>query len=935
MRALRALLVALLALVPLALSAQRPRVADGNAVRIVRVLAPADTGAWEYQVTLGPDVRALSPVAGRTLGARTPLAVTLQLGSQLIAGRQTVGMVTFSRGTERVESPLVVEVAATQAIALHAAASLAMARAGDDIALLFTLRNEGNASDTLTLVLDTPGGWSAAVVGVRTLTLAPGASALVNVQVTPPTGLAAGGTLVQLRAVGRTTVAQAQTTIEIGATRAQDAGEALRVNGSLSYLGGSNDLARNIVSLSLAGPLAKGIDISGELVSPINQRDAVTVRGASTVGLPVAGSHLRFSGSRGSVEFGRVSLRLPELAGRAVGGDGVAFSLRGPGVLGAAVVSDEAGAFTQGALTWAGGRGPVTVEAAAVRLRSGSMGVRDQRSLDALAVGARVQVSNSTSMGFELADRNSVAGHDIGVAADLAWQGAAGRAAVRVQHAPGGAAALALARDAVSAESMLRVSERWSVSGHTWFARDGDTRQTSLASAGGAINPSRRIGSNGEIGLLLSTTGFSSENEGTQQSSIDTEIGLRAAGLLRSVRWELEGTTRAQERLTRVQAVSLSERAERLSVRSGLTMPSRYGTLAARGGFAAANATQASEASFELQAAELRPIRALPWLSLEGTLQRAYLGRAAMDHARLSARAMLPGDLTLQLGVERESWSGTQIMPARSTVALRVTRAARVATADRWRSRTGVVFEDLDDDGVRDAGEPAVAGVTLRSGAQVVTSDREGKFRLAVDEAVPEIDVRTLRADQRPGSPTPADRWAIPVRTVGRLAVSVRRVAATADAGMPARTATIVVSARNAVGAEWRATVARDGLARFDALPIGIYTITAAAVEAAVTLRVETSTVRVERGSGLPGAEVPRFELLERDRPVRLQGGNAGLGVNAILGTQNTISFRQQQEQKQQEQKQQEQKQQELKQQELKQQELKQQEQHELEQGSR
>jgi hypothetical protein len=376
---------------------------------------------------------------------------------------------------------------------------------------------------------------------------------------------------------------------------------------------------------------------------------------------------------------------------------------------------------------------------------------------------------------------------------------------------------------------------------------------------------------------------------------------------VRSVRWELEGTTRAQERRTQVQAVTMTERADRYTVRSGLTMPSRIGTLSARGGFAAANTTQASEATFELQAAELRPIRALPWLSLEGTMQRAYLGRAAMDHARLSARAMLPGDLTLQLGVERESWRGTQMMPARSSVALRVTRAARVASADRWRSRTGVVFEDLDDDGVRDDGEPAVAGVTLRSGTQVLTSDRDGKFRLPVDAEVPEIDVRTLRADQRPGSPNAADRWAIPVRTVGRLAVSVRRIAATPEASATARAATIVVSARNAAGAEWRATLGRDGFARFDALPIGTYTITAAAVEAAVTLRVEAAMVRIERGSGLPGAQVPTFELVERDRPVRLQGGNAGLGVNALLGTQNTIGFRQQQEQKQQEQKQQEQ----------------------------
>jgi len=47
MRALRLLVIGLAAVLPLALSAQRPRGTDASAVRIVRVAAPADTGSWE------------------------------------------------------------------------------------------------------------------------------------------------------------------------------------------------------------------------------------------------------------------------------------------------------------------------------------------------------------------------------------------------------------------------------------------------------------------------------------------------------------------------------------------------------------------------------------------------------------------------------------------------------------------------------------------------------------------------------------------------------------------------------------------------------------------------------------------------------------------------------------------------------------------------
>ena len=320
MRALRHLLLALCAVMPLGLAAQRPRPADGSAVRILRVAVPSDTGDWRYAVTLEPGIRVLSASEGQVRGGNASLPITLQLGSQLTAGRQRVGSVSFTSGMRRVETPLLVEIAATQALALHAAAALAVADAGEDVTLLFTLRNDGNAPDSLTLLLDAPDGWKATVAGARSLVLAPGAASLLQVTVRPPIALTAGGTSIQLRAIGRGATAQAQTIVEVGATREQAANTALRVNSSVSYLAGTGALARSVASMTVAGPIARGIDVSGELVTPIDQGDARAVRGASTIGLPVAGSHLRFTGTRASAEFGRVSLRLPELAGRALGG---------------------------------------------------------------------------------------------------------------------------------------------------------------------------------------------------------------------------------------------------------------------------------------------------------------------------------------------------------------------------------------------------------------------------------------------------------------------------------------------------------------------------------------------------------------------------------------------------------------------------------------
>ena len=53
------------------------------------------------------------------------------------------------------------------------------------------------------------------------------------------------------------------------------------------------------------------------------------------------------------------------------------------------------------------------------------------------------------------------------------------------------------------------------------------------------------------------------------------------------------------------------------------------------------------------------------------------------------------------------------------------------AAADTAR---GYVFEDLDRNGVRDPGEPGIAGVRVSNGRDVVETDRDGAWRLAVED---------------------------------------------------------------------------------------------------------------------------------------------------------------------------------------------------------
>ena len=46
----------------------------------------------------------------------------------------------------------------------------------------------------------------------------------------------------------------------------------------------------------------------------------------------------------------------------------------------------------------------------------------------------------------------------------------------------------------------------------------------------------------------------------------------------------------------------------------------------------------------------------------------------------------------------------------------------------------GVVFEDLNRNGQRDPGEPGLPGVRVSNGSEIVSTDAEGRYEVAVDD---------------------------------------------------------------------------------------------------------------------------------------------------------------------------------------------------------
>jgi hypothetical protein len=74
----------------------------------------------------------------------------------------------------------------------------------------------------------------------------------------------------------------------------------------------------------------------------------------------------------------------------------------------------------------------------------------------------------------------------------------------------------------------------------------------------------------------------------------------------------------------------------------------------------------------------------------------------------------------------------------------------------------GIVFEDLNRDGIFQSGEPGIGGVMVSNGLRVVLTDRRGKYRLPAVTAKDRIDGITIFITKPAGYDVPLDRDNVP-----------------------------------------------------------------------------------------------------------------------------------------------------------------------------
>jgi hypothetical protein len=892
-----------------------------RSVQVMSVAVPADlVGQPDVSFTvaragasLAGGVAVGGVTAGRITADQRRVMLTLSVPSAARAGRVRVADVQFRRTLPVAESsaeesavapnddarvdlvivPVEVEVERVFDAMLATAVPVVHAVAGQRTQVALLLTNRGNAPDTLQLALTLPDGWRGSLDADAPLVLMPGATVAHTMRLSAPRTYRPGSSVVFVDAV-RASSGDSSTRRDVVArrvglpvqvitpTRATAFGPQLGLTYSAVQLPGES--VADAWGLTLVGPLSHGIDISASWT----QRAMAGAPGLSRVGGGQLFPTVALRHARWRLDAGNAAADFGELGGLVRGGRGVSGTVGDSASRLSAMVAQPF--LFDGVTRDAGVLAGVRVEHVHRGLRwSGTAThLRDplltRGALDALAVGVSRDISKATDARAEVAWRRWNAGSGLGASAELARRTASGEWRLRATSAPGGSAALARSQHdlTITGGHTMGAMRLGLVSWHADDASfDGATQQAS----GVGLMPQWRIGRSGSAGLDARMARTRSGDAIARQHTTSQVIGGYGAARLGAL------TTTTSASLTRVsrrlqfndEAMSPSTE-DQLSWTAQLMLPTAIGavdlfsSLQHRMG---RDVFAAGQHDLTLRVEQLT----VPWFS-ERVQVSGAIGRltslttgAHVTTQRVGLSAMLPFETYVRVDLERNPWLRAT-GPRGWTTALRMERSFGAPSLLRGGRGSGTVFEDRNGNGVRDAGERGLAGVVVRVGGEVVLTDRGGVYRLSRPGAgVPTIDETSLpfglllppqgaHGVLSGGRDGAVD---IPVVPTGTVEVHLELVPDSLAGASRGRDAITAVSVR-AIDARGRRHVARavvDGVARFDALPAGIYRLD-------VDASTSTEPLAVQGGA-------PTFTV----------GGEAAKQVvRVVLGTRRVRLFR-------------------------------------------
>ncbi len=842
-------------------------VADGTPRGLVTVViaVPAelrDEPDITYEVRTSAPLEVLGRLSGtaRIDGDRArPIVLTLRVPAGADAGQLEAAEVIFrARGREYLV-PVVLRVPVVRSARLTGARELRDLRTGDRLLLPYRVTNAGNAADTLLLEVRGPSAWRAQLQGAAHLVVPARDSVDFDVQVLVPPTANVGDHSLAVRMRDAATGEERgviHTTLGVIGRAGQVAGLVLRP--SLAFATSSSGSASQVGAV-LSGPVGNGMQLRAQL-SPRSDdaRRGMPSQGLSSVGATPSSFAASLATDRWSVSAGNTGMQLSELAGVNLMGQGVIGQLDGERYDGRAIVARSTGASHGGRLLGAGlwretTHGRFGGQVSALTEQRGVAGAGNARELTAVGVDYLSPLMGTVRVGGGAAHRAMADATGIGFTLNATHERPLDRVTLSVTHAPGGSEAFARSIDEWQLSGARVLTDRWSVDAYGQHSHDAGALFRGMDVTSWSVG--QRYALQPDVSLHL--RGQSSQFRARAAAGGIGDFGAGEYGVLGGAEWgvgpvslnaeaSMGTVTRSAELLGgRVHETAATKRGVRMGA---VRVFDTWGTL---DGNASIESTEAGvgipgtvlATSVRWSGIPLAVAGRQLRLNTEASYQRLGDMQTALV-TRASLVMNLPWGLDLAMSAERNPFFRDAEGRAGWIGALRVSAATRIFTP-KALGPEGMVFEDRDLNGRRDAGEPGVEGVIVRRGEARATTDRDGRYRLPVRaRGRTRIDQGTLPLGLIAHPLLAADtleRLDLPVLPTGKLTVHLDLVPDEGGRVPDVDLRGAIVLLRDASGFEWVGRRVTDTTAVFDGVPSGTYTLRFNFDRLSETLRVQES----------------------------------------------------------------------------------------------
>lgn len=797
----------------------------------------------QYSVELLGTTEVLGRLDGALGGAgRRQILLTLRVPSDARVGLLDVADVHFRTEDGRVIIvPIILRVPAVRVIRLIAPPMFQQLRQGDRLEVTYRVQNLGNAAERVRMVVEPPSGWVLRSSRSATVTVEPFETQDVTFRVAIPAIADGGEYLVgttALRAADGDSVVLATASARLQVEPREVTAPGLEFRPFVAAAATRN--ARGMATgFSMSGAIADSTSLFLTVmpISTQNGSAGLGLAGIGAAGVPVQAS---ITGRGWTTNIGSTSASISDLTGLYVVGVGAQAAYDRNGKEARALVAKPFGGDNRSGGHLAAGYWTRTamgrVGGSVSNLRESEDG-RTMRDLTAIGADWQSPEWKSWVLDAGVALRSTFGESGLGFRSQALRETARDFLRLRYAHAPGGGRAFANGTNTFDAEASRDFTDRLSLQGNVFATQDESPAIGESKNYTASLSQQYRLNDVAVVRAQLMTWSFHTQPPGALVGafgSSQTMLGLGAGYPL--ARWTMTTDVRAGVLGRESELFSGSVSRQRVAQQEVEVTATRgvlgSAQLALGSTFTSTGAglgvpQQAHNGFVSLGGLRL-PVgaeRSIAFFTRVG-YSSSELQRS-MVSSLLSATTQLPGGIDLIASLERNPFFRDREGRPQWIAALRLSTSTTVFVPQRLQRVAGVVFEDLNGNGKRDAGERGVPGVVLRQAGVKLVTEADGVYRapanvrgrLQVDPlGLPDGFVASPRVGR-----DLAEVRDIPLVQTGTLNVRLA-LAADADGRVPqvvlSRASVWLVDAE---GMEWVGRVDEDNLVHFENVPTGRY----------------------------------------------------------------------------------------------------------------